>query len=388
MGLFDFLLKGKKDNNAERIENKSPEVKNDNNFGLFVQPKTIRKPLSSINDMEDNNYEVLKRVHHHNLKYTLSGIIGSYDNDLASAVKEFIDLGLIKTSIPTEFISSMKMTELKSILKSNNLKQAGSKDDLINRIVENLTEYKIREAINDEKCYLLTDLGADLLGTYKNLQHEKKANLESECFKLIMGNDYKQACKKVSEWGESQPVPAMGVENFRNEIIQLRDYNLNLPSELVPYEDKIRSLGILSNMLSKIDTPLDKLAELPIELKGDSYNLPDAVRYFRHLLWSQRDLNGYKRNNNEKYRFSATLDDITCPTCGKLDGKLMLVENAKIGTNFPPICSKCRCTTLEHFPDDKYGKDDKRIARDPKTGKNYYVPAKITYTQWRKTLEP
>ena len=39
----------------------------------------------------------------------------------------------------------------------------------------------------------------------------------------------------------------------------------------------------------------------------------------------------------EKYEFLATLDSRTCAVCGKLDGKVFKLTEAKVGINYPPL---------------------------------------------------
>ena len=45
----------------------------------------------------------------------------------------------------------------------------------------------------------------------------------------------------------------------------------------------------------------------------------------------------YEDLNIEKYEFLATLDSRTCSVCGKLDGKVFELSEAKVGINYPPL---------------------------------------------------
>ena len=45
----------------------------------------------------------------------------------------------------------------------------------------------------------------------------------------------------------------------------------------------------------------------------------------------------YEDLNIEKYEFMATLDSRTCSVCGKLDGKVFKLTEAKVGINYPPL---------------------------------------------------
>ena len=45
----------------------------------------------------------------------------------------------------------------------------------------------------------------------------------------------------------------------------------------------------------------------------------------------------YEDLDIEKYEFLATLDSRTCSVCGKLDGKVFKLTEAKVGINYPPL---------------------------------------------------
>lgn len=45
----------------------------------------------------------------------------------------------------------------------------------------------------------------------------------------------------------------------------------------------------------------------------------------------------YEDLNIDKYEFLATLDSRTCSVCGKLDGKVFELSEAKVGINYPPL---------------------------------------------------
>lgn len=83
----------------------------------------------------------------------------------------------------------------------------------------------------------------------------------------------------------------------------------------------------------------------------------------------------------EKYRVVATLDGLTCDTCGSMDGKVFKMSEYEVGITANPFHPNCRCCTASCF-DNWYGLDRKRVAVDPATGKEYKVPADMTYQEW------
>lgn len=97
----------------------------------------------------------------------------------------------------------------------------------------------------------------------------------------------------------------------------------------------------------------------------------------------KEELNSYRNADNKKYVFFAVLDKETCKICGKLDGRIFKVSDAKTGVNYPPMHDKCRCTTIAYFKD-IYSGTAQRRARNPITNKSYLVPKSMTYSKWIK----
>jgi len=82
-----------------------------------------------------------------------------------------------------------------------------------------------------------------------------------------------------------------------------------------------------------------------------------------------------------RYRFMATLDEVTCEICGKMDGRVFPIEEMSIGENCPPMHPNCRCTTTVEFTEQV----KERSVRSAKKGKEWTkIPANITYEEWKK----
>ena len=97
---------------------------------------------------------------------------------------------------------------------------------------------------------------------------------------------------------------------------------------------------------------------------------------------NEAEMKALKDSGIAKYEYVATLDERTCPVCGRLDGKVFAVSDAKKGINMPPMHPNCRCTHIAALTDD-IKSDLTRFARDAE-GKRISVPASMTYEQWRK----
>ncbi|HDR3341880.1 TPA: minor capsid protein, partial [Bacillus anthracis] len=95
----------------------------------------------------------------------------------------------------------------------------------------------------------------------------------------------------------------------------------------------------------------------------------------------QMELKSYDEADISQYQFVATLDLRTSTICREHDQLVYDTKEATVGVNYPPMHPWCRSTTIAYF-DDKWAKDKKRRAKDPKTGKNILVPADMTYDEW------
>lgn len=85
----------------------------------------------------------------------------------------------------------------------------------------------------------------------------------------------------------------------------------------------------------------------------------------------------------EQYEIVATLDDRTSDICSSMDGERFNMKDYEPGVTAPPFHPNCRTTTVPAF-DDEFDIGE-RAARD-ENGKTYYVPANMTYNQWKKSF--
>lgn len=83
----------------------------------------------------------------------------------------------------------------------------------------------------------------------------------------------------------------------------------------------------------------------------------------------------------EKYEIVATLDNRTSEICQDMDGKVFKMSEWEVGVTAPPFHPWCRTTAVPHF-DDEFDVGE-RAARD-EDGNVYYVPAGMTYKDWKE----
>jgi SPP1 gp7 family putative phage head morphogenesis protein len=106
---------------------------------------------------------------------------------------------------------------------------------------------------------------------------------------------------------------------------------------------------------------------------------------FNHIA-NQATKDSYKQTQGiDEYKYVATLDSRTSEICQNLDGKVFPLSEAEEGVNYPPAHPNCRSVTIPYSEDEDYSKLE-RIATDPKSGKSYFIPANMTYADWKASL--
>ncbi len=83
----------------------------------------------------------------------------------------------------------------------------------------------------------------------------------------------------------------------------------------------------------------------------------------------------------ESVELVCTLDSVTCPVCGALDGTVIKKSEMNTGVTVPPFHPRCRCTTAPYY-EDMVGVGE-RAARDD-LGPTYPVPSDVTYPEWKE----
>ena len=92
----------------------------------------------------------------------------------------------------------------------------------------------------------------------------------------------------------------------------------------------------------------------------------------------------YRALGVEKVYFIAVLDERTSQICQSMDGSVIDMKDYQPGVTVPPLHPWCRSTTAPYYKElDGIGE---RAARDPETGKTYFVPRNMTYPEWEKTF--
>ncbi len=141
-------------------------------------------------------------------------------------------------------------------------------------------------------------------------------------------------------------------------------------------EDGIISGHSVSRMTDKLIDYVKDTAPGGIRTSAETLVRSETAHFM-----NQGQRMAYEEIGIKQYRFVAALSELTCDTCGNLDGSVFDTDKAVEGENFPPIHPRCRCVTI--MADVNL---TSRIARDPLTGENYKVDGGMTFAEWKSGL--
>ena len=141
-------------------------------------------------------------------------------------------------------------------------------------------------------------------------------------------------------------------------------------------EDGIISGHSVSRMTDKLIDYVKDTAPGGIRTSAETLVRSETAHFM-----NQGQRMAYEEIGIKQYRFVAALSELTCDTCGSLDGSVFDTDKAVEGENFPPIHPRCRCVTV--MADVNLST---RIARDPLTGENCKVDGSMTFNEWKNGL--
>lgn len=150
------------------------------------------------------------------------------------------------------------------------------------------------------------------------------------------------------------------------------------------WEDKDKLINTLHTEMTQAfirGDSLEKLADkIAKKMKVSKANASRLVYTESAAYSSIARFKSYQDLGVEKYEIVATLDNRTSDICQEMDGKVFDLKDYEVGVTANPFHVRCRTTTAPYF-DDTQGE---RAARNETTGETEYVPADITYKDWKE----
>ena len=115
-----------------------------------------------------------------------NSILKKYGADLDKIKEQAIADEFIELESPLMVANSLKLTDIKKVLKEHNLKVSGKKEELIERLGESLTEEELNSHFKGEK-YLITDKGLEFVNNNNYIIYIHK---NSEVSEVIFPSEY------------------------------------------------------------------------------------------------------------------------------------------------------------------------------------------------------
>lgn len=145
--------------------------------------------------------------------------------------------------------------------------------------------------------------------------------------------------------------------------------------------DKLTQI-VTSGMMSgrSLDKMVKELYEMTTVGKHAAARI---IRTETTYMANAAEMESYKEADIDKYIFVATLDLRTSKLCKEHDGQVYEVDKVIPGENMPPLHPNCRSTTIAYFGEENLKGIERRTV-DPKTGKDYKIPADMSYEKWYK----
>lgn len=333
---------------------------------------------TNVDELKEWHYKVLRRLHKHAEKDLFSGYV-TLEVDIPEFIKVAQKLDLI---ILTEYRSSLhclKNDTLKKILARHELKSTGNKQQLVDRILSDISEVDVRSSEEYSDFYILTEKGQALVDdSYMRFQTEHTAFFK-QCADLIVKNKLDDAYRMICKRNAEKPVPpGMNCDWKKRYYEGLVTFRTIYECQMKNSKNKIiTAAAIYANMSG------DGLRNVECYLKNAycmENDIRDSLFYAHSLLSTELHFDSYAKYGIKKYRFLSSLDEFTCPICGKLDGQVFDLKAKRIGVNCPPMHKGCRCTTISaNTPKCT----DTRFARDS-NGRGIEVPASMNWEMWKE----
>lgn len=333
------------------------------------------------NEFKEWHYRALRRLNKHPVNEPFTGKL-SIEVDMPSFINIALENELIVVASYNEALHMLKNDNLKSILKENSLPVSGNKAELIDRIKSSLDRDTVKSSSFYSDYYLTTPKAQQIIQDSYSTLDEEHLSFSNTAYNLIVNyrfNDaYRMICKKQAE----SPFPAgLGCDWtgwYKRGLDQdkLNYYHNRL---LCSTQKAVTAAAIYANMSPESFRNIEHELSSTVPLLSENNNM-DKVHFEWLSISSDFHIFSYRKAKIKEYRFCATFDNNTCPICGQLDGKIFKLDDAQIGTNFPPVHPRCRCTTTAVI-DREWDLKGKRSARDS-SGRSIEVPASMTYSEW------
>lgn len=152
------------------------------------------------------------------------------------------------------------------------------------------------------------------------------------------------------------------------------------------WTDKDKLVDLLGKELTRMAAtgakPDQAIETISKAFKTSQANAARLVMTESAYFASEAEKECYKDLKVERYEVVGTFDAKMCDYCGDMNGNVFPMKDFKEGVTAPPFHPWCRCCTAPYYEDMK--DIGQRWMRDPDTGQSGYVPAEMTFKEWKE----
>lgn len=266
-------------------------------------------------------------------------------------------------------LSKAQVGKLRDYIKKVNETMGTYNLELSNMSIKaRITRYEALQMQIDAILQYLYSIDYEVKGA-KSLMHIYEDNYRQMWYNFDVYTGFHHEFAQINPYDVEQLIsyPFNG-QNFSERLWKQKDY---LKSKL---------LESLTTIMVRGEDPARLSKDFAKHFEAREFEAYRLLHTEASFVTEQSTLASYKESGVEWYKILATLDNKTSEICREQDGKKYRVEDATVGTNYPPFHIFCRTTTVPDYGEESEGV---RMARD-RTGKAIKVPADMTYPEWKK----
>ncbi|MBC5786756.1 minor capsid protein [Clostridium facile] len=152
------------------------------------------------------------------------------------------------------------------------------------------------------------------------------------------------------------------------------------------WDDRVKLVNILGEELTRMvllgDDPNKAIENITKKMGTSRKNAERLVLTESAYFAVNAQHDSFLDLDVKEYEIVEALDGKTCKECGDMDGKHYHMSEYEPGITAPIFHPRCRGCIAPYF-DDEFELGAERAARG-EDGKTYYIPANMTYKQWKK----
>lgn len=285
--------------------------------------------------------------------------LGSFQD----AFDDVLEKKWLKESDPYERLDSLKVSELKEILKEKSLKVSGRKSELIERLKINVPEEEFEYI---EGTYVLTLAGESVIKEHRERIELSYNNLRKNTLKSVKERDFKKAYFLVNQHNEITrsdlfDTPTLGISLGAERTLQMariiEDTELSYIENGEEYTTLMKDYILLNYFLSGISASKNLVAQFIEDAKEellspkleksmyvvfkDKYvtEVNSILEYFRYILFRANSAANQLQSKDLGIPYEKIgMED--CPVCN---------GHEKLNKGLLPYDIGCNCTLIAKF---------------------------------------